>query len=367
MARAGVASRRDAEAMIEAGRVTLNGEVLTTPAVLVGPADVVMIDGTPIPPREKTRLWLYHKPAGLVTTTHDPEGRPTVFDHLPAGLPRVVSIGRLDINTEGLLLLTNDGGLAEVLAHPRTGWLRRYRVRAFGAVTPEQLDALADGVTIDEMHYGPIEARIDRAQGDNVWLTLGLREGKNREVKRVLEHLGLQVNRLIRLSFGPFQLGEMEEGTAEEVRTRVLKDQLGHDLAAEAGVQFDLPTREEGAREEPRGREAGRDRDRERGDRPYGDRGAPRGRDGDRNARPRFEPEPRETDPGDGSRLDHRPSRAKTGEPARAVWRDAETEAARPYSPHRPRRGKEAAVERMSQPNGRASAPGASPTPRAAP
>ncbi len=240
MARAGVASRRDAEAWIAAGRVSVNGKVIASPALNVGPRDVIAVDGKPLPGRERTRLWLYHKPRGLVTTARDPEGRTTVFEVLPPELPRVVSVGRLDLNTEGLLLLTNDGGLARVLAHPSTAWLRRYRVRAFGQVELEKLDALKQGIEIDGFSYGPIEAAVDRQQGDNVWLTLGLREGKNREVRRVLEHLGLSVNRLIRLSFGPFQLGDLGEGAAEEIRTRYLKDQLGS-LADEAGCDFDAP------------------------------------------------------------------------------------------------------------------------------
>lgn len=244
IARAGLASRRDAEAMIEAGRVTLNEQVLTSPAVNVTEADRITVDGEPLPARERTRLWILHKPRGVVTTARDPEGRQTVFDVLPDDLPRVVAIGRLDINTEGLLLLTNDGGLAKVIAHPETGWLRRYRVRAFGDVTQADLDRLRGGVTIEDMEYGPVEATLDRAQGDNVWLTLGLREGKNREVKRILEHLGLSVNRLIRLSFGPFQLGDLEVGLVEEVRTKVLKEQLGKSLAEQAGVDFESPVRE---------------------------------------------------------------------------------------------------------------------------
>ncbi|MBP1182732.1 pseudouridine synthase [Methylobacterium sp. PvR107] len=244
MARAGIASRRDAEAMILAGRVSVNGETLTSPARNITEDDQVLIDGEPMPLRERSRLWIFHKPRGVVTTARDPEGRQTVFDILPEDLPRVVAIGRLDINTEGLLLLTNDGGLAKVIAHPDTGWLRRYRVRAHGDTDQAQLDRLAKGVTIDGMEYGPIEATLDRVQGDNVWLTLGLREGKNREVKRILEHLGLSVNRLIRLSFGPFQLGDTEVGLAEEVRTRVLKDQLGKALSEQAGVDFESPVRE---------------------------------------------------------------------------------------------------------------------------
>ena len=244
IARAGIASRRDAEAMIAEGRIALNGETLTSPAVNVGADARITVDGEPLPSRERTRLWLFHKPRGLVTTARDPQGRPTVFDSLPEDMPRVVAIGRLDINTEGLLLLTNDGGLAKVIAHPETGWTRRYRARAHGEVSQADLDKLKKGVTVDEMEYGPIDATLDRVQGDNLWLTLGIREGKNREVKRVLEHLGLQVNRLIRLSFGPFQLGELESGLVEEVRTRVLKDQLGQSLAEEAGVDFESPVRE---------------------------------------------------------------------------------------------------------------------------
>lgn len=244
IARAGLASRRDAEAMIEAGRVTLNGEVVASPALNVGPDARIAVDGEPLPSRERTRLWLFHKPRGLVTTVRDPEGRPTVFDSLPEEMPRVVAIGRLDINTEGLLLLTNDGGLAKVVAQPATGWTRRYRARAHGAeVTQAHLDKLKGGITIDGMEYGPVEAVLDRVQGDNSWISIALREGKNREVKRILEHLGLQVNRLIRLSFGPFQLGELESGLVEEIRTKVLKEQLGQTLAVEAGADFESPVR----------------------------------------------------------------------------------------------------------------------------
>ncbi|WP_245422312.1 pseudouridine synthase [Alsobacter soli] len=241
IARAGLCSRRDAEAWIEAGRVEVNGVTLTSPALDVSSKDKILVDGAPLPSRERTRLFMYHKPRGVVTTARDPEGRTTVFEALPPGLPRVVTIGRLDINTEGLLLLTNDGGLARVLELPETGWLRRYRVRAFGEITQPQLDALRDGVTVEGIHYGPVEATLDRSQGDNAWLTLGLREGKNREVKKILEHLGLQVNRLIRLSFGPFQLGDLPEGAAEEITTRVLQDQLGPELAAQAEADFDAP------------------------------------------------------------------------------------------------------------------------------
>ncbi len=191
--------------------------------------------------RERTRLFLYHKPRGLLTAHTDPQGRQTIFQQLPADLPRLISVGRLDFNTEGLLLLTNDGALARILELPATGWLRRYRVRAHGSVTQAQLDALRAGVTVDGVHYGPVEATLDRVQGSNLWLTFAIREGKNREVRNVLGHLGLSVTRLIRISFGPFQLGELAEGAVEEVRTRVLREQLGERLAAHSGADFSAP------------------------------------------------------------------------------------------------------------------------------
>ena len=241
MARAGVCSRREAEAWIIEGRVTVNGEALKSPAFNVSETDSVQVDGKPLAAAERTRLFLFHKPRGLVTTARDPEGRNTVFAALPPDLPRLVTIGRLDINTEGLLLLTNDGGLARVLELPSTGWLRRYRVRAHGTVDQAALDQLSAGVTIDGVDYLGVEAKLDREQGSNAWLTLGLREGKNREIKKILEHLGLAVNRLIRVSFGPFELGDLPEGEVMEVRTRVIRDQLGLKLAKEAGVNFDAP------------------------------------------------------------------------------------------------------------------------------
>ncbi len=227
MARAGVASRRDAERMILFGRVTLNGAVLTTPATVVGPEDVITIDGQPLPEKQPARLWRYHKTRGVMTTHRDPEGRPTLFDSLPKTLPRVISVGRLDYGSEGLILLTNDGELARKLELPATGWTRRYRVRVHGRVEPERLADLAKGVTVEGIKYGPIEAALDREQGTNAWLTLALKEGKNREVRRVMEHLGLPVTRLIRTAYGPFQLGQLGPGEIDEVPKKVVREQLG--------------------------------------------------------------------------------------------------------------------------------------------
>src|SRR5215469_8518872 len=241
MARAGLCSRREAEAWIAAGRVAVNGVVITSPALDVTARDRITVDGEPLPQRERTRLFLYHKPRGLLTSHADARGRPTIFAALPKGLPRLISVGRLDLNTEGLLLLTNDGGLARALELPATGWLRRYRVRTHGRVRQEDLDRLRDGITIDAISYGAIEARLEREQGSNLWLTFAMREGKNREVKNVLGHLGLAVNRLIRVSFGPFQLGDLPEGAVEEVRTRVLRDQLSERIVALVGADFSAP------------------------------------------------------------------------------------------------------------------------------
>ncbi|MBX9649279.1 MAG: pseudouridine synthase, partial [Xanthobacteraceae bacterium] len=241
VSRAGLASRRDAEEWVTQGRVTVNGRVINSPALDVTGNDVIAVDGKPLPPRERTRLFMFHKPRGLMTTHADPEGRPTVFDNLPEGLPRLISIGRLDFNTEGLLLLTNDGGLARALELPDTGWLRRYRVRAHGEVTQGQLDELKKGVEVDGVKYGSIDATLERDQGANVWLVFAIREGKNREVRNVMAHLGLEVNRLIRVSYGPFQLGELEEGQVEEVKTRVLREQLGEKIADLAGADFNRP------------------------------------------------------------------------------------------------------------------------------
>ena len=337
MARAGLCSRRDAEVWIEEGRVSVNGVVLTSPALDVTERDIILVDGNPLPKRERTRLFLYHKPRGLVTTAWDPEGRPTVFSALPQGLPRVVTVGRLDINTEGLLLLTNDGGLSRVIELPDTGWLRRYRVRAYGEITQADLDTLRDGVTIDGMHYGPVEAELEREQGDNVWLTLGLREGKNREVKKILDHFGLQVNRLIRLSFGPFQLNDLPEGAVEEIRTAVLKDQLGDALTAQAEADFDAPVfiyeeedfhprkRETVYREHiPGKKERGSERD----------------------------TKPQET-PAE-SEAPARPKRRHPTEPLRSVWRAVDEEPKPDTTASRgfkPRRGADAAETRMESGN----------------
>ncbi|MGE3143367.1 MAG: pseudouridine synthase [Hyphomonadaceae bacterium] len=223
LARAGVCSRRDAERLIAEGRVSVNGERLTTPAFKVTPKDDVRVDGKRVSAAEETRLWLYHKPAGLVTTHRDPQGRDTVFAHLPANMPRVISVGRLDLNSEGLLLLTNDGELARKLELPANGWARHYRARAFGTITQAELDALLDGLTVEGMHYGPIEAKLERQQGGNAWIGLTLTEGKNREVRRVLEALGLRVNRLIRTSYGPFQLGLLKPNEVEEAPRKAVR------------------------------------------------------------------------------------------------------------------------------------------------
>ncbi len=228
LARAGVASRREAERLIEAGRISVNGTVLKTPAFKVTGKDKILFDGKPIAAKEPPRLWKYHKPTGMLTSHRDPEGRPTVFENLPKALPRVISVGRLDMNSEGLLLLTNDGELARALELPSTGWIRRYRARAYGKITQERLDTLKKGITIDGIKTGPIEAELERQQRDNAWIIVTIREGKNREVRRALETLDLKVNRLIRVSYGPFQLGNLERAQVEEVRPRILRDQVGH-------------------------------------------------------------------------------------------------------------------------------------------
>ncbi len=227
LARAGLCSRRDAERWIGEGRVSVDGVVLASPAVTVTARSDIRVDGKPVPAPDRARLWRYHKPAGLVTSHRDEQGRPTVFAALPKDLPRLISVGRLDLNSEGLLLLTNDGALARRLELPATGWVRRYKVRVHGEVEPQHLAALAKGVRVDGVAYGPIHAELERVQGSNAWVALALSEGKNREVRRVLEHLGLRVTRLIRLSFGPFQLGSLERGALAEVPKKALAEQLG--------------------------------------------------------------------------------------------------------------------------------------------
>ena len=241
MARAGLCSRREAEVWINDGRVRVNGKLLTTPAFTVTPRDQVEVDGKPLAQRERTRLWLFNKPAGTVTTNRDPDGRKTVFSLLPENLPRLMTVGRLDINTEGLLLMTNDGGLARVLELPTTGWLRRYRVRVHGKVDEEALARLQDGIAVEGILYGSIHAELEHVQGSNSWLSVSLREGKNREIKKVMGALGLEVTRLIRISFGPFQLGDLPSGIIREIRSRTLRDQLGEKLVQESGADFDAP------------------------------------------------------------------------------------------------------------------------------
>jgi 23S rRNA pseudouridine2605 synthase len=243
MARAGIASRREVERLIGLGKVAVNGKILDTPATLVTRDDVITVDGKAIGSAEATRVWRYHKPAGLVTSHNDPGGRPTVFDALPSGLPRVISVGRLDLNTEGLLLLTNDGELSRALELPSTELVRQYRARARGRVSQLQLDSLKDGVTVDGVRYGPIEATLDKAKDSegnapaNLWISVSITEGKNREVRKVLEHLGLTVNRLIRLAYGPFQLGTLPTGSVEEVGPRVIREMLAEHIRPE-----NLPT-----------------------------------------------------------------------------------------------------------------------------
>lgn len=227
MARAGLCSRREAESWITAGRVRVNGKPLETPACVVTDQDTIEVDGKALPQKEKTRLFLYHKPAGLVTTQRDEKGRPTVFEKMPKELPRVVSVGRLDINTEGLLLLTNDGELARHLELPATGWVRHYRVRAHGLVSQERLDKLKNGMTWNGVKYGPIEATLEKQQGSNAWINISLKEGKNREVRNIMESLDMPVSRLIRTSYGPFQLGKLPAGAVLEIKEKMLKEQLG--------------------------------------------------------------------------------------------------------------------------------------------
>lgn len=237
IARSGRASRREAERLIEEGRVTVNGKIIDRAALNVTDADKVTVDGKPLDAPEAPRLWLYHKPTGLVTTTKDEQGRPTIYDGLPEDMPRVMSVGRLDLNSEGLLLLTNDGGIKRKMELPATGWLRKYRVRVNGRPTDEMLQPLREGIVVDGQRYQPMTVAVDRQQGANAWLTVGLREGKNREVRRAMADIGLTVNRLIRVSYGPFQLGQMKPGEVIEVRPKIVRDQLGLE-----GAKPDKPT-----------------------------------------------------------------------------------------------------------------------------
>lgn len=292
LSRAGISSRREAEALIEEGRVTVNGRVVASPALNVLPKDKIFVDGKEVGEPEPPRLWLYHKPLGLVTSSKDEKGRDTVFDQLPKELPRVMSVGRLDLNSEGLLLLTNDGELKRKLELPDTGWLRKYRVRVKGTATEAMLEPLRKGVTIDGENFQPMEVAFDRQQGANAWLTVGLREGKNREIRRAMEHIGLTVNRLIRLSYGPFRLGTLQPGQVEEVRGRVLRDQLGMDLEIGEGGKVKRTVERGGKPGGPRKEVRGRDdaRGGKPGGKPsFGDRDRS-DRDGNRGGKPGAKP-----------------------------------------------------------------------------
>ena len=243
LSRAGISSRREAERLIEAGEVTVNGKLVTSPALNVTAADRITVSGKPVGAPEPARLWLYYKPEGLVTSASDEKGRDTVFDHLPEDMPRVMSIGRLDLNSEGLLLLTNDGALKRQLELPSTGWLRKYRVRVKGNPTEPEIEPLRKGITIDGERFQPMEVKIDRHQGANAWLTIGLREGKNREIRRAMFAIGMTVNRLIRVSYGPFRLNEMEPGDVEEIKARILRDQLGALISGQIEDASEVPTK----------------------------------------------------------------------------------------------------------------------------
>ncbi len=227
IARSGVCSRREADGLIKQGRVTVNGEIVDSPAFNVYGGEKILLDGEKLPQVQVTRLWLYHKPAGLVTSHKDEKNRPTVFNNLPANLPRVISVGRLDLNSEGLLLLTNNGELSRQLEMPSNGWVRRYKVRVFGNVNPNKLQSLQQGIVVDGIEYGSIKVDIEAKNGANTWLLVTLKEGKNREIRRVMKYLGLEVSRLIRLSYGPFQLGSLRKGEVKEISQKVLREQLG--------------------------------------------------------------------------------------------------------------------------------------------
>ena len=295
LARAGICSRRDAERLIEDGKVKVNGRVLDTPAFKVTALDEIVVGDRVVPAQEPTRLWKYHKPTGLVTTHKDPEGRTTVFQSLPKDMPRVVSIGRLDLNSEGLLLLTNDGALARHLELPHTGWVRRYRVRVFGKLAQSDLDRLTEGVSIDGKKLSADEATLERQQGGNAWVRISLREGKNREVRRMMEALGCVVNRLIRVSYGPFQLGKLKQGDVEVISTRILRDQLGAKQKEfnlpKDGVQRDATSGKPASKGKPKARPPQRTQGRkstDTNDRPSKPRGgAPKGRSPKKNRKDR--------------------------------------------------------------------------------
>ncbi|MBW4707498.1 rRNA pseudouridine synthase [Roseobacter sp. YSTF-M11] len=254
LSRAGIASRREAERMIEAGRVGVNGKQISSPALNVTTQDKITVDGKEISAPEPPRLWLFHKPTGLVTTDHDEKGRDTIYSALPEDMPRVMSIGRLDLNSEGLLLLTNDGGVKRKLELPATGWLRRYRVRVNGRPTEDSLEPLRKGITTGGDHFQPMTVTLDRQQGANAWLTIGLREGRNREIRRAMEEVGLSVNRLIRISYGPFQLGDLKPGAVEEVRRKLVRDQLGLVLDDPSGTAVKKPAKVSRSRTPQRGK-----------------------------------------------------------------------------------------------------------------
>jgi len=359
MARAGLASRREAEAWIAAGRVSVNGAVITSPALNVSSRDVIAVDGEPMRTRERTRLFLYNKPPGLVTTHFDPEGRPTIFGALPKDLPRVISVGRLDLTTEGLLLLTNDGGLARALELPSTGWLRRYRVRAFGrGLTQQQLDGLRDGITVDGIRYGAIEATLERQQGANVWLSFAIREGKNREVRNVLRSLDLHVNRLIRVSYGPFTLDDLPEGAVREVDTPVLKTTLGPEIVKAAQCDFTAPVFDHHDSDAMPARERkGREKERQHERREYKpERKAERSERNERFGKKKVEERPRsaprsEARRDDRKRYDDKRDAPKRDAPKRGERRDSErTDPKQDTKPGAPKRNRKNRRDRTGGP-----------------